>query len=110
MAIGSNTITTPVTDSEGAFTQLVAELRFRFGGKEQFYVGGRYNTVTGKLLKSDTKDLVITRVNAGAGWFISKNVLVKVEYMDQQYTGDAWTGRFAGAGFNGVNVEAAISF
>lgn len=110
MAMGNNSITMPTADTEGAFTQLVAELLFRFGGKEQFYVGGRYNTVTGKQVESSTEDLVITRANVGGGWFLSNNILVKVEYMDQQYTGDAWTGRFAGARFNGVNVEAAISF
>src|SRR5690606_28855961 len=30
---------------EGSFTQLGAELLYRFGGTEQFYIGGRYNTV-----------------------------------------------------------------
>lgn len=46
----------------------------------------------------------------GGGWFLSDNVLVKAEYVDQQYVGDGWTGRFAGAEFKGANVEAAISF
>jgi hypothetical protein len=110
VATGSNSITAPIADSEGAFTQIVAELLFRFGAKEQFFAGGRYNTVTGKLVESATEELRIARANAGVGWFISSNVLVKAEYMDQQYLGDAWTGRFAGAGFKGVNFEAAISF
>lgn len=110
LATGSNTITTPIADSEGAFTQLAAELLFRFGRTEQFYVGGRYNAVSGKPWESSEEDLVITRVNAGGGWFLSHNVLVKAEYVDQQYVGDGWTGRFAGAGFKGVNFEAAISF
>lgn len=30
--------------------------------------------------------------------------------MKQQYEGNAWTGRFAGAEFSGVMVEAVISF
>lgn len=48
--------------------------------------------------------------NVGCGWFLSKNIVTKFEYVNQQYTGDAWTGRFAGAKFDGFNIEAAISF
>jgi hypothetical protein len=110
LASGNNTFSEALSDREGAFMQIVAELLFRFGAKEQLYVGGRYNTVTGKMLESSTAELRIARANVGLGWFISQNILVKAEYMDQQYLGDAWTGRFAGAGFKGVNFEAAISF
>lgn len=110
LATGSNTFSEPLSDREGAFTQIVAELLFRFGAQEQLYVGGRYNTVSGKMLESSTEELTIARANVGFGWFISQNILVKAEYMDQQYLGEAWGGRFAGAGFKGVILEAAISF
>ncbi len=110
MAIGNNTFSIPVSDKEGAFTQLAAELLYRFGSDEKFYVGGRYNSVYGVSLESQTTNLEIMRLNAGAGWFISKNILCKAEYMQQNYSGNAWTGRFAGAEFSGINVEAAISF
>ena len=110
VATGNNTVTESTTHTEGAFTQLAAELLYRFGRKQQFYVAGRYNTVNGKPLESSTEDLKITRTNIGGGWFLSDNVLVKVEYVDQQYVGDGWTGRFAGAEFKGGVIEAAISF
>jgi hypothetical protein len=110
LASGSNDITQPAPDKEGDFTQLAAELLYRFGGDEQFYIGGRYNTVKGRTLESATEDLEISRVNLGAGWFLSKNILTKIEYVKQQYTGNAWTGRFAGAEFDGITIEAAISF
>lgn len=110
LASGNNEITGPVVKKEGSFTQLSAELLFRFGKDERFYVGGRYNTVQGKQLESDTEDLKIARYNVGGGWFLSKNILVKAEYVDQQYLGSAWTGRYAGAKFNGFDLEAAISF
>jgi hypothetical protein len=74
------------------------------------YLGGRYNTVSGKMRESATDNLDISRVNLGGGWFISKNVLTKVEYMKQSYKGNAWIGRFAGAEFSGVMVETVISF
>jgi hypothetical protein len=110
LASGSNEITTPVADKEGAFTQLSGELVYRFGSEEKFYLGGRFNTVQGKTRESATEDLKISRVNVGGGWFLSKNIVTKIEYVNQQYTGNAWTGRFAGAEFKGINVEAAISF
>jgi hypothetical protein len=110
VASGNNEFTQPAADKEGSFTQLAAELVYRFGATEQFYLGGRYNTVQGKTRESATEDLKISRLNIGGGWFLSKNILAKVEYVNQQYTGDAWTGRFAGAEFDGINIEAAISF
>lgn len=109
LANGSNEI--PATaDKEGAFTQLAAELVYRFGQDEKFYLAGRYNSVQGKTRESATDNLEINRLNIGGGWFLSKNIVTKLEYVNQQYTGNAWTGRFAGAEFNGFNIEAAISF
>jgi len=110
LANGRNQFTQPQVDKEGAFTQLAAELLYRFGKDENLYIGGRYNTVFGKTRESATVNLEINRLNVGAGWFLSKNILTKVEYVDQQYVGNAWLGRFAGAEFSGVNVEAVISF
>jgi hypothetical protein len=109
-ASGSNTFTQPLIDKEGAFTQMAAELLFRFGKEERFYVAGRYNTVKGKARESATTNLEINRFNIGGGWFLSKNILVKAEYMNQEYAGSAWTGRFSGAKFSGFDVEAVISF
>lgn len=110
VASGNNEFTQPVTDEEGAFTQFAGELLYRFGSDNQFYLGGRYNTVQGETRESATEDLKINRLNLGGGWFLSKNVVMKLEYVNQEYTGNAWTGRFAGAQFDGINIEAAISF
>lgn len=108
-ADGNNDFTDPV-DREGSFTQLAADLIYRFGANEQFYVGGRYNQVSGNFRESADENLEIRRINAGAGWFLSNNILIKAEYVNQEYLGDAWGGRFAGAAFEGVVFEAAISF
>ena len=108
----------------GAFTQLGAELLYRFGASEQFYVGGRYNSVSGNSdYKTGTtqKDAQkISRINVGAGWFMTKNVLMKMEYVTQSYNSNdenssnaAWTGGssyLSGANMNGVVVEAVINF
>ncbi len=110
LASGSNEFTQPVADKEGAFTQLAGELLYRFGPDEKFYAGGRYNTVSGRMRESATDDLKISRFNIGGGWFLTRNVLTKIEYVNQSYDGDGWAGRFAGAGFSGVIVEAVIGF
>ncbi len=96
--------------TEGAFTQLAGELLYRFGQNENLYLGGRYNVVTGTQLEDAEPNLEISRLNVGGGWFLSNNILAKLEYVKQDYNGDAWTGRFAGAGFNGLMLEAVISF
>lgn len=109
MAQGHQTYENP-DDEDGTMTQLAGELIYRFGQKEQFYIAGRYNQVTGKMLESADDEMNITRINASAGWYLTKNVLVKMEYITQDYAGDAWTGRFEGANFNGIVGEAVISF
>lgn len=102
---GGNVVTTA-----GDFTQLGGELVYRFGAGEKYYVGGRYNTIAGKQREDAQENMKIDRLNFGAGWFLTKNILTKVEYVDQRYAGNAWTGRFAGAKFNGVVIEAVIGF
>ncbi|AGA79446.1 hypothetical protein [Echinicola vietnamensis] len=100
------------SDEEGAgsFTQLAAEVLYRFGNTEQFYFGGRYNTVNGKM--SDTAaDQSVNRLNVGAGWYLTGNVMAKLEYVTQTYEDDGWAGtKYAGGEFNGINLEAVISF
>lgn len=95
---------------EGSFTQLGAELLYRFGSKEQIYVGGRYNQVSGEQIKgAPTKE--INRINIGGGWFMTKNVVAKLEYVNQKYEGAGHNGtKYQGGEFKGVMLEAAISF
>ncbi len=94
----------------GGFTQLGAEAIYRLGAEENFYLGGRFNTVSGEEADgADTKD--ISRINIGGGWFMTKNVLTKVEYVNQSYSGAGWAnGDYQDAKFNGLVIEAVISF
>jgi hypothetical protein len=98
--------------TRGNYTQLGGELLYRLGGQEQFYLGARYNSVTGK--DNDTAaERKIDRLNLGGGWFMTKNVLAKVEYVNQKYNDDAvWgaTSALRGGKFNGVMFEATIGF
>lgn len=93
---------------ERAATQLAGELIYRFGQMEKFYVGGRYNTVDAEL--ADGNDVDIKRVQLGAGWFLTKNILAKVEYVNQKYNGYSPETIFHDGQFNGLMLEAAISF
>lgn len=98
------------TLGEGEFTQIGAELLYRFGNDENFYVGGRYNKVSGKVAKQ-ADEQEIDRLNVGLGWFMTRNILAKLEYVDQNYTGKGWEGsRFDKGNFKGVMFEAVISF
>ncbi len=88
------------------FNQYGAELLYRFGAGEDFYVGGRYNLVSGEL--SSGQDVEIDRFNIGGGWFLTKNVMTKFEYVTQSY--DGFTGQYEDGQFDGVMLEAVISF
>ena len=98
------------SDAGGGYTQLGMEALYRIGEEERFYIGGRFNSVSGK--KTDASaDNKISRLNVGGGWFMTNNVLTKLEYVNQSYSGDGWDGGiYQGGGFNGIMIEAAISF
>lgn len=99
-------------DGNGNYTQVAGELLYRFGGKEQFYLGTKYNSVSGK----DSKNAVtrkIDRFNLAGGWFMTKNILAKVEYVNQKYNNsNVWgaTSALNGGKFNGLVFEATIGF
>lgn len=103
-------ITNNSADAGGDFTQTGAELIYRFGGWDQLYIAGRYNKVSGNSADG-AADREINRTNIGGGWFLTKNVLAKLEYVKQSYDGAAWdTTLFQGAEFDGIVIEAVISF
>lgn len=98
------------SDAGGGYTQLGMEALYRIGEEERFYIGGRFNSVSGKSTDA-AADRKISRLNVGGGWFMTDNVLTKFEYVNQSYSGDAWDGSlYQGGGFNGIMIEAAISF
>lgn len=86
-----------------SFNQYAVEGLYRFGKEEQFYAGGRYNHV------ANDNDQAIDRYQIGAGWFLTNTILVKAEYVNQSY--DNFTSEYGSeAGFDGLMIEAAISF
>ncbi|MEN3324391.1 hypothetical protein VP395_11685 [Mariniflexile soesokkakense] len=89
-------------------TQYAGELIYRFGNTENFYLGTRYNTVSAELVSGD--DVDVNRFQLGAGWFMTKNILMKAEYVAQKYKGYPTGDLLEDGKFNGLMLEAAISF
>lgn len=90
------------------WTQISADLIYRFGKTENFYVAGRYNTVSGKLLTG--QDIDIKRTQIGLGWFMTKNILTKLEYVNQTYDGFSTADVKSEGKFHGFSAEAIVSF
>ena len=95
------------TDNRTA-TQLAGELIYRFGNNENFYLATRYNTVTSD--DPSGSEITIDRFQLGGGVFLTKNILAKIEYVNQQYDGYDTTSIFHEGEFKGVLLEAVISF
>lgn len=95
------------TDSR-TFNQYGAEVIYRIGAKENFYFGGRYNLVDGEMAGGSEVD--ISRINIGGGWFMTNNILAKIEYVTQKYNGFDVGSIYNGGKFNGVMLEAVVSF
>ncbi|MBO6880472.1 hypothetical protein [Winogradskyella sp.] len=95
------------TDDRTA-TQLAGELIYRFGQNEKFYLGTRYNKVDSEDISGD--DIEITRFNVAAGWFLTKNIMAKLEYVTQKHDGYSSGSIFDEGQFDGLMLETVISF
>jgi hypothetical protein len=91
-------------------TQYAADLIYRFPqGKENFWVGFRYNTVTA-LLQGNTSNITVNREAGSFGWFMTKNILMKAEFVNQDYLNYATNNILNGGNFHGAVLEASIAF
>lgn len=97
--------------SDRSWNQLAVEGIFRFLPNEQLYLGARYNTVSGRPSGAAyTKDVSINRTALVAGWFPTKNLLLKGELVSQEYL-DFPTSDIRNSGkFKGMMIEAVIGF
>ncbi|AYN06438.1 hypothetical protein [Flavobacterium sp. 140616W15] len=103
-------------ETSRSVNQYAGDIVYRFGTNENLFVGAKYNLVDGKLRNSDAEAVNITRFETSAGWFMTKNILAKIGYVDQRYKNYS---QFNAAGnpndlykgkFNGVMFEAVITF
>jgi hypothetical protein len=121
-------------DERNAYNR-AADLIYRFGKNEKFYVGARWNKVNAHISmgQSTTTGGATPNINQGtrypvsmertafaAGWFINRAILLKAEYVTQTYDGyeNIMTGGinatsshiYSGGKFSGFVIQGAISF
>jgi hypothetical protein len=90
-------------------TQWAFDAIYRFTRKENFWIGFRYNTVTAAL-QGLTNNVTIEREAGSLGWFLTHNVMMKLEYVNQVYMGYPSTNILNGGKFYGWCAEASIAF
>jgi len=90
-------------------TQFAGDLIYRFPANTQnFWLGVRYNTMQADIL--GTGDVKVNRTAGSFGWFLTKNIMMKVEYVNQEYLNYPNTNILNGGKFNGFCAEASIGF
>lgn len=90
--------------------QGAVDLLYRFPAeKENFWIGGRYNTVTATMA-NNPNDITINRMAGSFGWFMTKNVMAKIVYVNQEYKNFLPTDIRSGGKFHGIMVEASVGF
>ena len=101
--------------------QYALEAVYRFGRTENLFIGARYNSVSAQLANSaagtgagaisyNGNYITVNRTAFAAGWFLTKNVLVKGEYVNQVYN-DFPSADYRSTGkFDGYVLEAVVSF
>ena len=93
---------------------------YRFGKEENLFLGVKYNLVNANMLDNLAgtgagpitypNNVNINRVALAGGWFITKNVLLKAEYVDQKYEDFPAADYRASGRFHGYVVEAVVGF
>ena len=102
------------------FNQYAIDGVYRFAN-DKMYVGAKYNVVDGDLafgqsttqpnLSQGTReDVKIQRTSLAAGWFITKNILLKGEYVTQKYMDFPGTDIRSNGKFDGFVIEGVIGF
>jgi hypothetical protein len=98
------------------------EVVYRFLKNESLYIGGRYVRANGQPsgLRYGANDggktngaqaeINVNRIALAAGYFPTRNMLLKVEYVNQKYNDFPWADYRNNAQFKGVMIEAVIGF
>jgi hypothetical protein len=102
------------TLGDRSMNQLAADLLYRFGAARNIYVGARYNVANIELGNLDTAGEYAMsssdRIAIAAGWYILDQMLLKGEYMMQNYN-DFATGDYRNEGkINGFIIQAVVGF
>lgn len=95
--------------ADRTWRQYAIDAVYRFLRREQLYAGVRYNTAEGALA-GIPGEVGARRWQIGGGWFITRNLLAKVEYVDQRYVGFPASNIRNGGRFRGTMFEGVVAF
>jgi hypothetical protein len=106
--------------SDRSVNQFAIDGVYRFGKMENLFVGARYNTVSARLAENPlgtgagpityNGDVTVNRVSLAGGWFLTKNILFKAEYVDQRYKNFPAADYRSTGRFYGYVMEAIVAF
>ena len=77
---------------------------------DKVYVGGRYITLKGELISKTYTDQTVNRTALGGGWFVTPNVLAKLEWVNQKYVDFPTSDIRYGGQFKGFMVTGSVGF
>ena len=55
-------------------------------------------------------DLSVNRFEVATGWYTTKNLLLKIAYVNQDYNNFPTESIFNEGNFNGIMIEASVGF
>ena len=105
------------------FVQSEVDVVYRFCKQEKLYVGAKYNYLTGKqvfgtstaltpggISQGSRATISVDRISFAAGWFITNNILIKGEYVIQEYNNFPQNNLLHQGNFNGFVFQGSIAF
>jgi hypothetical protein len=106
--------------AERKASQYAIDAIYRLGKAENLFVGIRYNSLDyrpANVAAAGTapaityvQDVKVNRLAFGAGWFLTKNVLLKGEYVKQKFNDLPATDYRNGGEFKGYVIQAVVGF
>jgi hypothetical protein len=98
-----------IETTERKVFQTAADVIYRFGKKENLFLGLRYNAVNAQL-PGVSSEVSVNRIAVAGGWFLTSNILLKGELVKQEYNKFPTSDYRNGGVFNGYVIEAVVGF
>jgi hypothetical protein len=95
--------------TERTWDHYAVDVVYRFFHNESLFVGARYNRAEGQLA-GIANELGAKRWQVGGGWFLTPSLLMKAEYVTQEFFGYPETHIRNGGKFDGMMIEGVVAF
>ena len=95
--------------TERTWNQYATDVVYRFLPREQAFAGVRYNKAEGTVV-GIANEVGADRWQVAGGWFLNPHILMKAEYVTQEYQGFPPANIRNGGKFNGMMLEGVIAF